>query len=126
MYGPELTTGVYAVPSVRWIEDVYVPFTKDFLSQFNLTYREPSNNCVKYSSYGLTAGYLLFNKLGVKDSSLAIGVTDYLHSFYASHSVNVFVATDEYNQLVLVYFDPSIGAILPNEEVDGQWFFFRM
>lgn len=128
LYGPQLTSNPYCVPTKEWIQDVYIPSLKKFLwdNQVNIPV-EFDNNCVKFSSYGLTVGSILHsNGRGPRKSSLAIGVTDYVQGFSDWHSINVFLVQDGFGGYELFYFDPQTLQEVPSEDLKNSWIMFRM
>ena len=124
----EMTSDSYCVPSVEWIEQVYRPALKSFVKDNGVWMPStPDNNCVKFSSYGYTVGHILHAKgEGPRQTSLAIGIVDYSRELFLWHSINLFIAHDEYGGLKLYYLEPQDGTQVKNDEVNSQWWAVRM
>lgn len=127
VHGPQITSDPYSLPTIEWIENIYAPYLKKFLSDNGLNmFDTAENNCVKFSAYGFAAGHMLFYKNGPNNNtSLAIGIVDYSRGFYEWHSINVFLARDEYNNIIVYYFEPQTQTRVPNEELENQWWSMR-
>jgi hypothetical protein len=127
-FGPEMTSDPYCVPDIKWVENVYRPFLKDFLSNNGVSsVSNPDNNCVKFSSYGLTVGSILHaTGQGPRNTSLAIGFVDYTKAMFVWHSINVFIVHNEFGDLELYYYEPQNGDRVNRDDVDSQWYAFRM
>lgn len=125
-YGPQVTSTPYFVPTIEWIKKEYSPFLRNFLVKNGVSSsKNPENNCVKFSSYGLTAGYILHYKEGPKGGSLAIGIVDYVKNFYVAHSINFFLASDN-NKIVVIYYEPQLQQIINGKEVETEWWSLRL
>lgn len=129
MYGPEMTSNPYCIPTVAWIREVYAPYLANFLQKNALDKAvDPENNCVKFSTYGCAVGHMLhfLNKEGPAKTSLAIGIVDYHPSMDSGHSLNFFIARDETNNLVIVYFEPQTQKIVSDKDIYSDWIMVRM
>lgn len=116
----QATSQTYCVPTLKWIEIVYSAYLKNFLvSRGVSTYLDPENNCVKFSTYALTAGYLLHYKenQGPIKTSLAIGSIDYYIDKENAHSANFFLAIDDTKNLVIVYYEPQTQSFISKSAV---------
>jgi hypothetical protein len=128
MYGPQFTSDPYCIPSIKWVEEIYAPALRKFISLNGIGMPSlPDNDCVRYSSYGLAEGGIIHaNGEGPRKTSLAIGIVDYVMDLNNWHSINVFIVHNEFGDLELYYFEPQNGTRIPNKEVDTDWWSFRM
>jgi len=119
----EFSGEIYSIPDIKWINEKYTPFFSDFLFKYNITkYKDFSNDCTKFVSYGLTCGYILFNKEGNApvDTSLAIGEYSYIHWSMVIHSIIIFAVNDN-GQIKLVFYEPQYQKIieLDKEQIEA-------
>ena len=115
----------YCVPTESWIKDIYVPYLKEFLFKNGAAMAvDPDNNCVKFSNYAQTAGYLIhLHGEGPKKSTIAIGTVDYVKNLAIWHSINIFLATDSKGNLKVVYFEPQTQTIIKDI---NDWIMVRL
>lgn len=110
-----LSDEAYAVPTIEWITKSYTPQLERFL--FDNELRRPSdteNDCDKFAHYGVTVGHLMHHRATVKPkgTALAIGELSYIAWDLGGHAVNLFVATDNYGELKLVFYEPQARQII--------------
>jgi hypothetical protein len=127
-HGPIVNAAVYCIPTVKWVNKVYGPELQSFLFKNNVDkYIDNDNTCINFSAYGEVAGYMLHLKgEGPRHSSLAIGIVDYIQTFYSWHSINFFVARDDNNKLIIYYFEPQNQTEVSHNQVDTDWVSMRL
>ncbi len=126
--GPSISSDKYCIPTVKWINSVYAPYLNNFYIRNEIgNYTDVDNNCVKFSLYGQTAGYLIHYKgEGPKGTTLAIGVVDYVIDLDNAHSINFFIAIDDNNKLIIYYYDPQSFSEVPSKDIETDWLYMRL
>lgn len=117
-----MNDGVYAVPTVKWIKEVFTPEFKNYLFKNNLkTVRDNINDCDKYCLHARSVAAVLYSKetKRIPDAALAMGEFVYWYGLN-THDIVFFLAYDAtYGDLVMVFYEPMIQNIIIFEPRDA-------
>lgn len=112
----------YAIPQLDWIKKEFTPFYASFLFKNNLRiYRDPLNNCNKFTVHARSNAHILYDKTPRKidTASLAVGEYSYWEGF-TLHVINIFIARNEFGEMIMVYYEPQIQDIIPFNPKDDK------
>lgn len=106
----------YAVPTLKWVKDVYSPeltswlFKNGITSQFNPQggYHAEENDCDDFADYGVIVGKLLHHHNTDKpaESAFPMGVVHFLLDNGSGHAINFLIVTDD-GKFKLMFYEPQ-------------------
>ena len=111
----DMTRTAYAMPTTRWVLDVYAPQLYDYLlAHGELAYERDWNDCVKYTAHAVSAAYTAYgaDKGRLAGLSLAVGHFTFVPiqngSVGKAHVIVMFVVNDQDgNGPKLFFFEPQ-------------------
>ena len=105
----------YAIPTIKWIEKDFSSELKKFLFKYQVTSAtDTSNDCDDFTQYAITVGHIMFRHASKRpaESALAIGAFQYYPDGGGGHSLNFFIATDDYGVIKVVLYEPQTQQII--------------
>jgi hypothetical protein len=112
----------YAIPSVKWIQEVFTPEFKNYLFRNNLkTVRDSINDCDKYCLHARSVASVLYSKETKRIPGAALAMGEFVYWYGLDmHDIVFFLAYDEtYGDLVMVFYEPMIQNIIIFEPRDA-------
>lgn len=107
----------YAVPTLKWINEVYTPAFTKWLIDNGVTsevkpnggYSLEDNDCEDFSDYAITVGRLLHRKNSNRpiNTAIPIGIISYQTSNTDWHAINVMIVMDN-GKMTLMFYEPQI------------------
>jgi hypothetical protein len=112
-----LTRNVYAVPTTKWVNDVFTPRLYDYLrANGELTYQLELNDCVKYSAHGVSVAYSAYAADPGHDAGLTLAVGRFTYVPGAKAHVLLFFIVNDGGGNRMLFYEPQT-----RQEVELSW-----
>lgn len=118
----------YAVPTLKWVNEVYSPrLTKFLFDNDLLKYVKESNDCDDFSQYALTVAHMMhrYSTSRPKGTTISIGDVTWMQPMQ-DHAINVWIVTDDNGKLILAFYEPQEQRFIPFSTRDEIISFLKM